>query len=533
MSLGPDYKVVILAAGRGSHLGPLTDGINKALLPVGFRAVISYIIEKFPAEVELVVALGHEKEKLKEYLAVAHGDRNFSFVDIDNLDGPGSGPGYSLLRCKEYLQCPFIFSTVDTIVVEGVPAPTENWLGVAPVKDTTRFNSVKLRDGLVVDMKDKVKSDNTHAFIGLCGVRDYDVFWRVLQQDTGLVEGERQVGSGLKALLEHKLCGVEFTWFDTGDTAGYKRACQHFAKGRRNFDFSKSDEYLYFVGDRVIKYFSDQSIVGKRVKRAEYLAGAVPRVDKTTSHFFSYTKISGRTMYETLTAEKMDSLLRWLENHLWQPVTLGAAEQQTFNDACWRFYHDKTRERAAKYFAVTGECDDFSIVNGASVLPLGELLDRVDWRGLCRGTPSLFHGDLQFDNVLVTENERQPFVLLDWRQDFGGLLEYGDRYYDLAKLNGGLIIPYSLIKENGFSFERQGRRVTLDIASRYLLVESAGLYRQFLTNRQYDVSRVDLLTALIFLNMSPLHTEPFNFLLHHLGKLRLARALEKETVPSL
>ena len=30
--------------------------------------------------------------------------------------------------------------------------------------------------------------------------------------------------------------------------------------------------------------------------------------------------------------------------------------------------------------------------------------------------------------------QRKINLLLDWRQDFGGKIEYGDIYYDLAKL---------------------------------------------------------------------------------------------------
>ena len=45
---------------------------------------------------------------------------------------------------------------------------------------------------------------------------------------------------------------------------------------------------------------------------------------------------------------------------------------------------------------------------------------------------SPFHGDLQYDNVLVKKDK--SFVLIDWRHEFGKCLEFGDIYYDLAKL---------------------------------------------------------------------------------------------------
>lgn len=54
---------------------------------------------------------------------------------------------------------------------------------------------------------------------------------------------------------------------------------------------------------------------------------------------------------------------------------------------------------------------------------------KIDWDYLTEGTPSNFHGDFQFDNVLVTRDpvsNLEKFVLIDWRQDFGGSTKIGD-----------------------------------------------------------------------------------------------------------
>ena len=64
-----------------------------------------------------------------------------------------------------------------------------------------------------------------------------------------------------------------------------------------------------------------------------------------------------------------------------------------------------------------------------------ELLKQIPWDTIYDGIPSFIHGDLQFDNVLYN-HQTDSFVLLDWRQDFGGVVEYGDMYYDIAKMRG-------------------------------------------------------------------------------------------------
>ena len=121
------YKVCILAAGVGSRMGKLSQHINKAILPINSKAVISHIIEKFDKDIEFVVAVGHKKETVVEYIQLAHSDRKVNFVEVDKYFGPGTGPGYSLSACKELLQTPFIFFAADTIVLEDIPSLEKNW----------------------------------------------------------------------------------------------------------------------------------------------------------------------------------------------------------------------------------------------------------------------------------------------------------------------------------------------------------------------------------------------------------------------
>src|SRR3990167_3229738 len=99
------YKVCILAAGgSGPDMGALAEYVNRGVLPVNNKATISYIVEKFPKNVEFVVAVGYKKETIIDYLKLAHPERKFTFVTIKKFSGPGSGPGVSLLACKKHLQ---------------------------------------------------------------------------------------------------------------------------------------------------------------------------------------------------------------------------------------------------------------------------------------------------------------------------------------------------------------------------------------------------------------------------------------------
>ena len=226
------YKVCILAAGSGTRMGDFTKVLNKALIPVKGKPAISHIIEKVPEDIEIVIAVGYKKEGIITYINAAYPKRKITFVEIDNFNGPGSGPGYSLLCCKEHLQCPFIYESADTLFREEIVAPDQNWFGVAEVEDTQRFCSAKEENGMVVKIDDKVKSDNKHAFIGLAGIKDYTHFWQALESNDALIDNEVQASNGFSSLIEKGMSIKTFTWFDVGIPSAYAYALEHFPDGK-------------------------------------------------------------------------------------------------------------------------------------------------------------------------------------------------------------------------------------------------------------------------------------------------------------
>ena len=107
----------------------------------------------------------------------------------------------------------------------------------------------------------------------------------------------------------------------------------------------------------------------------------------------------------------------------------------------------RTLSRLQKFIDQFHISDEAMVVNGIPVPPLGELLHAIDWAWLCDGTPIGFHGDLHFENIILnrTNGGVAEFKLLDWRQDFGGIVEYGDIYYDLASLNHGMLVSHDVV----------------------------------------------------------------------------------------
>jgi choline kinase len=513
--------VCILTAGCGTRMGPYAQIINKALLPIDFHAVISRIIGLFPAESDFVIALGYRADQVRAYLSIAHPTLSVQYVTVSPFEGPGSGPGYSLLSCRKELSRPFYFVASDTLfeAIDLVP-PNANWAGVArlPLEQSAAYCNLRVEGDRVVGITDKqrIETDDFVAFTGFLHVHDHEAFWDGLA-DVHITAGEHQVSDGLHALMKGPgLRAVAGEWTDVGNVDKYHQTLAKEAE----FDFGKTEEFLYFASDRVIKFFVNPKVVEGRIGKATLKPHIFPAIEAQDVQFFAYRFAEGETMYQRCSPPLFSELLTWLEHDVW-PVS--SADTSRMPLLCELFYRKKTVERLAAFARKYPEHEFPVSLNGEPIAPLDALLERIRWDQLYEGVPAFIHGDLQFDNIL--HNKRTgSFTLLDWRQDFAGEIAYGDLYYDLAKLLGGLMVNYDLVKQGLFRVERSGSDLFIDFAVHSTCAIYARMLHDYIERRGLDFQRVRLLQALIYLNMSPLHHPPFDVALHALG----ARLLTSE-----
>lgn len=516
------HTVCILTSGKGTRMGEYCKYLNKALLPLGKKAAISHIIECFPVESTFVVTLGHLGDQVRNYLLIAHSDRKFEFVHVDRYEGTGSGPGYSLSCAKHLLQRPFYYISCDTLWDNELDLSLdETWLGVAKVSPAQSINycNFRIEDGKVVEVRDKqrVEGQEYQAYVGMAYIKDYAIFWRAMSEKD-LVLGEQQFSNGLRLLIESKPpLALEINWTDIGDEVKYRHALDKY----ESYDFSKPDEALYFINCKVIKFFHDEKAASNRIAKAELNPDVFPRITDYAPQWYAYEFVDGKTLYQESTPVLFLKALNWLQNNLWKPADVSSEQMK---QTCRKFYFEKTMERIQAYNKKYDSKDTMTIVNGQLVPDTKTLLEKVPWEKLFSGIPSYMHGDLHFDHI-VYDGELDRFILLDWRHDFAGQVEFGDLYYDLAKMFGGLILNYDYIKLNLFSYYETDDGIFVDFAQRYSAKEYQQLFGQWLTENNYDIGKIRILVALIYLNMAPLHHYPFDKMLYSFGRLLLSKEL--------
>lgn len=239
---------------------------------------------------------------------------------------------------------------------------------------------------------------------------------------------------------------------------------------------------------------------------------------KFSTNVLSYNKFPGYPVYQILNRDIVKNLLLFLKKNLWDFTK--TKNDKNFTNDCFCFYKNKTLERIETFYKKNSIKDKKTIINGIKTEKTQDYLKKIDWKYLSQGIRSNFHGDLQFDNIIFNE-KNNLFKLIDWRSDFNSNTDKGDLYYDLSKLYAGSILSYHEIKKGNFNFENINGNIFFDFATNYSLNDSKNEIEKFILKEKIDLNKIKLITSLIYLNMSPMHTEPFSHLLYFLGLSRL------------
>ena len=134
--------------------------------------------------------------------------------------------------------------------------------------------------------------------------------------------------------------------------------------------------------------------------------------------------------------------------------------------------------------------------------------------------------DFHNENILLSKINK--FILLDWRQNFGGeSLEYGDSYYDFAKLRHGFLVNHGIVDDEQFQIkEKSENSIEISIMQHSHLIECNNEFDNWLKKHNFDTKKVNILTALIYINICGLHEHPYAKFLYYYGQYLLSIYLE-------
>ena len=105
-------QAVILAAGLGTRMRPLTDAVAKPLLKIGDRPLLEYTFDALPDEIdEVIVVIGYLGEQIRTYLGEEFRGRKIKYVVQEKLEGTAK----ALWEAKSLLRERFLVLMADDI----------------------------------------------------------------------------------------------------------------------------------------------------------------------------------------------------------------------------------------------------------------------------------------------------------------------------------------------------------------------------------------------------------------------------------
>ncbi|PSQ10340.1 nucleotidyl transferase [Halobacteriales archaeon QS_5_70_15] len=213
---------VVLAAGEGTRLRPMTHNRPKPMLPAGNRPILEHVLDALvdAGVPELVLVVGYKRDRVQDHIGPTYRDVPVEYV----VQGKQLGSGHALLQARGTVTGPMLVVNGDRIVDGGMirdVAGTSDGgttLGVIRENNPGRYGSVEAADDRVVDL---VENPDEPAFgfvnAGIYAFTD-DVFDRLEATprtdgvlpitDTILREIESGSGEGVRA------AEVEGLWAD-------------------------------------------------------------------------------------------------------------------------------------------------------------------------------------------------------------------------------------------------------------------------------------------------------------------------------
>lgn len=220
-------KAVILAAGLGSRLFPVTQFVPKPLLPLANRPTLAYAFDRLK-EIgihDVCIVVGQMEDAMRDALGSGRAfDMRVSYVRQTEPKGLAHALGFA----REFVaESPFCLYLGDAVYSTSlVPAAEKFRAGraanvnlVKEVPDPSRFGVANVEADRIVRLVEKPKVPESN--LAMAGVYFFrPPIWEVLPNLAPSARGEYEITDAIQALVdrgESVLASVlDGEWFDTG-----------------------------------------------------------------------------------------------------------------------------------------------------------------------------------------------------------------------------------------------------------------------------------------------------------------------------
>jgi bifunctional UDP-N-acetylglucosamine pyrophosphorylase/glucosamine-1-phosphate N-acetyltransferase len=216
-------KAVVVAAGEGTRMRPLTDSRPKPMLAVAGVPLLERVLDACASSVDgFVVVVGYEADAIREHVGDEHAGLPVEYVVQDEQVGTAQAIG----RAAGVVEEPFVALNGDVVVDDGLVASLadaaregENAIATMHVDDPRNYGVVDVDAGYATGIVEKPSDPpSTLANLGLYAF-DPAVF-EFIEQTKLSSRGEYEITETIERMLD---AGEEFQvvehdgdWLDVG-----------------------------------------------------------------------------------------------------------------------------------------------------------------------------------------------------------------------------------------------------------------------------------------------------------------------------
>ncbi len=212
---------VVLAAGRGTRMRPLTDRRPKPLLPVGDRSLLEHAFDAAHDVVDaFVVVCGYRGDAIREAIGDAYRGRPVNYVEQETP----LGTAHAIAQAAPVVDERFIVLNGDVLVDPSLPRALVDADGTAiaaiEVADPRSYGVISVGDdgGLAGIVEKPADPPTSLANVG-CYAFEPDVF-EYIDRTPESERGEYEITTTLSLLLDEgrrvSVARYEGTWRDVG-----------------------------------------------------------------------------------------------------------------------------------------------------------------------------------------------------------------------------------------------------------------------------------------------------------------------------
>jgi len=217
-------KAIIPAAGIGSRMKPHTLTQPKVLLNVAGKPIIGHIMDRLVAVGvdEVVLIVGHLKERVEAYLQTNYSTMKMSFVEQKERKGLAHAV-YLGLGDDDQPVLIILGDTIFEVDLLPVISGKVSSLGAATVDDPRRFGTIELVNGRVTRLVEKPKEPKSNlVIVGIYYIVHSGLLKQCIEEiitDNITVKNEYQITDALQRMLDHGEPITTFPvtgWYDCG-----------------------------------------------------------------------------------------------------------------------------------------------------------------------------------------------------------------------------------------------------------------------------------------------------------------------------